>query len=328
MWLMKWTGLLADWEMSKPILDEPAGKFPRQPERTVCIPTSRGARSRPNHYIKGTWQYMSVALLSWAKSVEICDELEAFFYVLLYHAARYLRSNLEPITLANYLDAFFDQYSLTDDGYQCGTQKRAAIATGRLTVKAGVDLKFDEPMNHLICTLLSWFKSHHVVTEYNRRLEQEQKTEKTQAQMPAPAPPPSDGASNTKFKFSWTRAAEMDLPGQGSAKTLAPRTQGAPNDSDWDDWENVRTHRPIVELFEELLAKDWPTDDKEGDRIPAMWVRPLLLDSTGVSTTKTNSSNKRPRRGRVDAVATAPIPDPPQLIPKTPTKQMESRREE
>ncbi|TFK80909.1 hypothetical protein K466DRAFT_442269, partial [Polyporus arcularius HHB13444] len=144
-WLMKWTGLLADWEMSKPILDEPAGKFPRQPERT------------------GTWQYMSVALLSWAKLVEICDELEAFFYVLLYHAARYLRSNLEPITLANYLDAFFDQYSLTDDGYQCGTQKLAAIATGRLTVKAGVDLKFDEPMNHLICTLLSWFKSHHVV---------------------------------------------------------------------------------------------------------------------------------------------------------------------
>ncbi len=32
---LKWTGLLADWEMSKPIL--PDGKRgPRQPERMVC----------------------------------------------------------------------------------------------------------------------------------------------------------------------------------------------------------------------------------------------------------------------------------------------------
>ncbi|KAI0707493.1 hypothetical protein C8T65DRAFT_576761, partial [Cerioporus squamosus] len=53
--------LLADWELSKPIVDKPTAKYPRQPERT------------------GTWQFMSVALLSWAKSVEICDELEAFF---------------------------------------------------------------------------------------------------------------------------------------------------------------------------------------------------------------------------------------------------------
>ena len=34
---LKWTGLLADWEMSKRIQTEPGGKRrQRQPERTVC----------------------------------------------------------------------------------------------------------------------------------------------------------------------------------------------------------------------------------------------------------------------------------------------------
>ncbi|KAI0707492.1 hypothetical protein C8T65DRAFT_610048, partial [Cerioporus squamosus] len=59
--------------------------------------------------------------------LETSGEFFLMFYVLLYYAARYLKSNVDPLTLANYLDAFFDQYTLMDDGYHCGAQKRAAI---------------------------------------------------------------------------------------------------------------------------------------------------------------------------------------------------------
>ena len=33
---LRWTGLLADWEMSKRIPTEPGKRQQRQPERTVC----------------------------------------------------------------------------------------------------------------------------------------------------------------------------------------------------------------------------------------------------------------------------------------------------
>ncbi|TBU26657.1 hypothetical protein BD311DRAFT_601956, partial [Dichomitus squalens] len=83
-----WCGVLADWEMSKP-LDNVSGEA-RQPERT------------------GTWQFLSVAMLSRSKEVEICDELESFFYVILYYAVRYLRSNIDDGIIGEWIYTFFD----------------------------------------------------------------------------------------------------------------------------------------------------------------------------------------------------------------------------
>ena len=59
--------------------------------------------------LQGTWQYMSVALLNNpSKVVEIADDLEAHFYVLLYHAVRYLRSNCTNVP--NWIEDFFDVF--------------------------------------------------------------------------------------------------------------------------------------------------------------------------------------------------------------------------
>ncbi|OSD07143.1 hypothetical protein PYCCODRAFT_1331388, partial [Trametes coccinea BRFM310] len=69
---MKWTGLLVDWELSKPLKGDASFPRPRQPERT------------------GTWQFMSAAVLdNHSKKLEISDELESFFHVTLYYAVRY-----------------------------------------------------------------------------------------------------------------------------------------------------------------------------------------------------------------------------------------------
>ncbi|OSD07145.1 hypothetical protein PYCCODRAFT_1339264, partial [Trametes coccinea BRFM310] len=69
---IKWTGLLVDWELSKPLKGDASFPRPRQPERT------------------GTWQFMSAAVLdNHSKKLEVSDELESFFHVTLYYAVRY-----------------------------------------------------------------------------------------------------------------------------------------------------------------------------------------------------------------------------------------------
>ncbi|KAI0365299.1 hypothetical protein BV20DRAFT_906689, partial [Pilatotrama ljubarskyi] len=89
-WL-KWRGLLADWEMSKPIHDKEELRRPRQPPRT------------------GTWQFLSVGMLGRKpKAPGIPDELESLLYVILYYAVRYLSSNCEDA--AAFLEMFFDAH--------------------------------------------------------------------------------------------------------------------------------------------------------------------------------------------------------------------------
>ena len=266
-----------------------------------------------NRCTQGTWQFMSVALLSLSKSVEICDELEAFFYVLLYYAARYLQSNVHPFTLANYLDAFFDQYTATKEGYECGVTKMRAIETGKLVIREGLQLRFGGPIDDLIAILLQWFKSHHVVTVYNRRLEED--LQRQAAQAPKSVPPRTIGARPSgRSKLLKDR---MNRPGQGSATSRVVRTQGKPSSEDWEDWENVKTHRPIIELLDDHLFEAWPKSKNIGDRIPKPWVRPVL-DSAA---TKTTSSNKRARAEHKGGMATAfPIPPSQRAPPQSPPR--------
>ncbi|EIW52973.1 uncharacterized protein TRAVEDRAFT_135109, partial [Trametes versicolor FP-101664 SS1] len=101
---LNWSGLLTDWELSKPLRHKSGQLRARQPERT------------------GTWQFMSVAVLSKnTKVVETSDELESFFHVLLYYAIRYTRSNCKDV--GAFIEAFFDSYTVDDGKYECGTKK-------------------------------------------------------------------------------------------------------------------------------------------------------------------------------------------------------------
>ncbi|KAI0323283.1 hypothetical protein GY45DRAFT_1264877, partial [Cubamyces sp. BRFM 1775] len=86
-----WKGLLADWELSKPIHEAEPLLRPRQPPRT------------------GTWQFLSVGMLTQnPKTVEIPDELESYLHVLLYFSVRYLESNCKDP--AAFIESYFDSY--------------------------------------------------------------------------------------------------------------------------------------------------------------------------------------------------------------------------
>ncbi|TFK83367.1 hypothetical protein K466DRAFT_602927, partial [Polyporus arcularius HHB13444] len=308
---MKWTGLLADWEMSKPIPGKPSdGKQgPRQPERT------------------GTWQYMSVALLSGDKNVEISDELEAFFYVLLYHAIRYLWSNLSDEAVATYLDEFFDQYSYDGESYRCGARKLDAIQTGKLMFSGNFELKFHNPLNHLIAMLLSWFQANHTVSRHSQQLEDEERQQKlAQAQMPPP-PPPLDNAATPRVPDDFGPNIQLAEGEEGpacDASKFVLRTN-EPTKQEREDAQRVQKHAYVFQLLDWSVRKAiWPEKDKTGDRIPKTWVR-APLGSTALPATKSTTSNKKARTGRVDGLVTAPLPSRP---PQTPRKNTKSRSDD
>ena len=254
---------------------------------------------------------MSVALLSENKAVEICDELEAFFYVLLYYAARYLHSNLDGFTLADYLDSFFDQYMRLGEGWSCGNVKRTTIESGRLRVHGNVELQFGGPMDHTIATLLSWFQSHHTVLKYKRRQQQEAEALKT-------SPVSGDAVKETGISHRVLKLPDR-LVVQVTPAMLGPTTWGLPSSKDQLVWENVKKHAFVIKLLEFELLKSWPKNDKVGDRIPKTWVRPVLAYTA--KQTRSTSSNKRARHEHKGGMATAfPIPPSQRAPPQSPPR--------
>ena len=263
---------------------------------------------------------MSVALLSQDKPVEICDELEAFFYVLLYHAIRYLRSNLDDDATANYLDEFFDQYTRTERGYICGARKLSTIMSGKLVVSAVRRLTFHSTMNALLLKLLRLFRANFLVNEFLQEVEEEQR--QTQAHtLPPPSPAPSgqplrSSAPSKSILRMNRRAAHKQRTDASVDLESAPCR---PPPEVWSDRELIQTHDYMFQVFETFLEKgDWPNDDKVGDRIPKTWTKPSLASSAQSATTMRSAatSNKRARFERLSGIKSMTLPlEPSQQVP-------------
>ncbi|KAI0707486.1 hypothetical protein C8T65DRAFT_781158 [Cerioporus squamosus] len=293
---MTFTGLLADWEMAKPIDTE----GPRQPERT------------------GTWQYMSVALLSRTRTlVEICDELESFFYVILYHAVRYLKSNFIGTTVADYIDEFFDQYGFFNDEYVCGQLKLNTIEQGRLVFQ-GSSLHFDAPaVNTFLTRLLSWFKARRFVLQYDSG-----GTESVIASLP-PAPRPPTPPSPCSSALHPSVALEFEC--QGDVEEDAPTTRidipeleskSAPTPLERKLASMVLTHEPMLQDLKDAIERlSWANSEKLGDRVPPTWRPDQRIK---LSVVVGGSSSKKLKLD--EATQSEPALIVPSHPPKTPRK--------
>lgn len=124
---------------------------------------------------------MSVATLNeHAKVVETSDELESFFHVILYYAVRYLVSNCSDA--GNFIENFFESYSLVNKKYLCGKTKRTAMYLGRLVLDdTDAPLKFSSPLDWFLLRLLALFKAHYAVVQHQKK-----QAEKANAVEPAP----------------------------------------------------------------------------------------------------------------------------------------------
>ncbi|KAI0739885.1 hypothetical protein C8Q80DRAFT_1200811 [Daedaleopsis nitida] len=290
-YLVMCIGMLADWEMSKPITTGDDANGPRQPERTA------------------TWQFMSVAILNHpgTKTVEVCDELEAYFYVLLYYAIRYLKSTFDNVTIANFLDEFFDYHTIVNGKYACGSTKLMAIKTGQLFA-GDMELELDGPMDSLAKTLLCWFSANYHVKAYESSLATES-PESSAPSVPAPAREPRAHVAS--------RASRLGKPFEYKVAPPKPKRR-VPTAEQFADASSVTVHAYMINFLTDMSAMDsWSAADKMGDQVPANW---KVEDNKTFAQTlevipELEGSNKRQR---VDPEVQAPLivtPRPPVTPP-------------
>ncbi|RPD57731.1 hypothetical protein L227DRAFT_222441 [Lentinus tigrinus ALCF2SS1-6] len=117
------TGMLTDWELSK---RRNSPGTARQPDRT------------------GTWQFMSAYILSHPDiAIQLPDELEAFFHVLLFYAIRFLPHNCTDV--GQFIRDYFNGFQQNGGDFFCGLAKREAMVAGRIYLPDDAKLVFDCP---------------------------------------------------------------------------------------------------------------------------------------------------------------------------------------
>ena len=209
---------------------------------------------------QGTWQFLSVALLSRLKEVEICDELESFFYVILYYAVRYLYSNIDEELVGEWIHNFFDTCGFAGEtsGYVRGQVKLNAIKTGELIVSEDETLKFNSPMDGLIADLLDMFKAHHAVVVHLRK-RAKLKTLKEVA--------PGRSSSSSLIPLRSLRGSQPVRSEilQKVKSRLRNKDKKAPSQTEWGLHELALTHEAMMQILAEAIQPDGPTwsDDRE-----------------------------------------------------------------
>ncbi|KAI0324665.1 hypothetical protein GY45DRAFT_1375358 [Cubamyces sp. BRFM 1775] len=267
-------GLLCDWEMSKRINTDV--RAPRQPVKS------------------GTWQFKSVTLLnSLDKAVDISDELESFFHVIVYYAVRYLDSNLDAKGVADFIDSYFDTFQYLNGTWRCGYHKRDVVLPGILRASdLKTSVQFGQPLDDVIRTSLRWFQGNYVVQEYTAYLEEQQR-----ASPPSPTPPSSapsallhpDNETNDvepflefsavflKLNQNWKRpradSTDSDTSttsvGHGDSRYGAPQAFPTPTQEQYDLAAKVKTHDDFMKLlYDARRSKRYNRRDPTGDRYP------------------------------------------------------------
>ncbi|KAI0808281.1 hypothetical protein C8Q74DRAFT_1344080 [Fomes fomentarius] len=281
--IIVWVGILTDWEMSKPLNGVVAFLKPRQPERT------------------GTWQFMSVALLSSDKMVEICDEVEAFTYIIIYYAMRYLHSNVRGFAVASFLDLFYDTYDVDNDGnYVCGRTKRGTIESGELSITPTSLVLFNSPLDAVLSALLRWFKSHTFVTRYEARHKIDQPKPQP-PRTPSPTPVTPEDADPFDDVSYLDPESSFGLPPPGREIV----TNDAPTVEDRELAKKVVSQTEMINLLiKHIGSPEWNPNDKVGDKVPETWCMQHKL-RVPIGTATVTSSKKLKKNDGLPVRATA-----------------------
>ncbi|PIL32475.1 hypothetical protein GSI_05178 [Ganoderma sinense ZZ0214-1] len=241
---MVWTGILADWELAKPI---------------------DTGRSLQAHRV-GTHQFMSVNLLSDPfRPVTVPDELESFFHALVYFSVRYLRSNCPSPT--SWINSYFLASGMPD--MYLGGMKTAMIQDeGRLTMLLPPGpLLFNSPMDKLLSGLIKGFTAHYKVMAHE--LEQSRSpswSSSSAASSPDAAKTGPQAAAAARPKTLVVLPSFSDDPELVAA--LAARKAYKPPDTtptaeDRELAHRVEDHDFALDFIATLLRhKGWPDDDR------------------------------------------------------------------
>ncbi|KAI0719733.1 hypothetical protein C8T65DRAFT_826735 [Cerioporus squamosus] len=267
----------------------------------------------------GTWQFLSVnCLLNRRKIVDIPDDLESIFHVLLFFAVRFLPHNLEDEHVGLFLSQYFDDYSEIDGGFICGPTKFAAVKGGEINLtlltRGGgklvrgvpkVDLlKFyvspltptesgsddcaaepaAHPINALLAALLEWFKAYHALGKRKPRPKMPAKT----AQVPTRLIDLTELAGGDEDMLAAIQALARDA---ADSETTARTESVSPNEvvTPITDPREKMTHRAFkMEIVKHLLRAGWSRSDKGADKGSQSFLR--VVPQKAVATAATGGS--------------------------------------
>lgn len=234
------------------------------------------------------------------KPVEIQDELESFFHVILYNGLRYLQHNCTNVS--RYMHEFFDQFDYVDGEYRSSIRKYFAMTSGRIDVSGRHPLVFKShltqthPLNDLLDRLLSWFYARYEVARADDTF--------AFSALPIAEDHPSDDEVDDD--------SDPEGPLEEDDVVLGPvatDTFGPPEPKDMEKVKaaaaNLQNHKVMAEFLRACHHNlQWPARDKVRDQLQpkynynkeeAFSMASLLKRTADDSFGTTASSSKRPR---------------------------------
>ena len=274
---------------------------------------------------QGTWQFMSVDMLSKrAKVVDVADDLESFFYVILYYASRYLKSNVEDV--GAFIEGLFDSYELVGGRYLVGRAKSTAIYSSdyvRLTPASGSPfLHFSSPLDQLLLTLRGCFHSLYKVREYDSQevIFPIPPTDTTQSDPPCT---PSKAKEDSDACLILDLDDEDDDEDDDDEETIIQPAASVPTQEDRTRAANAANYGYMLRLLKRHIQAKWPPIKNEGDLIPANWESRCDF---GPSVTPSNQApSKRPRPPTHSVIGVSPEDEPVVAVEKVMEKERRVR---
>lgn len=248
---------------------------------------------------------MSVALINEpTKPVEIPDELEAFFNVMLYYAVRYLRSDCEDVP--RYIEMYFEAYQIVSGRYRCGSLKTFTIASGDLHTSESIlgTLRFGTAIDHVLFTILQWLKAHYTVREHARLLKEK-----------GNITPRLNADSDDPDRHPILSDDEDEDDGdEDMDESPAPAPLAVLSEKTLKNAQKVAQHDTVLKFLRWCINNDsraklpkgprWPKDDKVPDRYLVGSKRQL----TAAPTDLIDAENDRNKRRKMNSGAAVPVP--------------------
>ena len=251
--------------------------------------------SANNRVQQGTYEFMSVNLLNHiTKPVQISDELESFFHLLVYYSVRYLNSNCHNI--ASWIDNYFHSYSGPERMLSCGEKSCAVEVSGVLQMRYpdGAPLSFRSPMDGVLAPILKRLRAHYKVTEHEAT--------KSSAPSRPETPPPLASAAPPVLLRDYDDEDDEGVDEEEIAEWEAELQAGPPDRSptaeDRELAKKVADHKFMLDHLSRVLRDPrWRANDRLPRPDPSQNNKPPSTPSRNMQPTESVSlrSNKRQR---------------------------------
>ena len=259
----------------------------------------------------------ALTLLDPSKLIEIADDLESFFHVLIYYAIRYLPHNLPDKAVGRFLYNYFDDYADGVSGFTCGPAKYYAMKTGVIDLTLITERTRDDqgkkiqpleffmnqpttpgdvtdlnqhPINTLVAELLAAFQA--LYAQYLVDKVKEHRWNST------PIPDLMD--DDAMALLAEMKAEEAQNASASAAQGSSAQGRAAIDPSLADQ---IKTHAPMRKLILKYIAySTWPKDDKGKDKKPDQGYVPAK-ENTAVASIAVETGSKRGREDVEESIS-------------------------